>query len=623
MAIQPITESEIALSAVSSLPSRPNAGVAFGGRGMTPRELKAAFDRLPRLAIDKINEILASVEDGTLCQYLNLPDEDQTLAGFIEAVRYALSDIANTLSQKISRNEVQDCLGESDLPVSAGAVHALIEGLVSNAALEAALQGKQDTLTFDAFPTRNSTNPVTSDGICRYFEATYPTVVQEITQNQPENYVPSTAAVLDFINGPLVDALVEEFNLILDEFARVYNILGQTVITETEIEDTYVSRVTAGGLTLISDSETVVSRISGSTKTQITSANKIDLASAIGGGVTVGGITCTAENNTLSFRGTTTETSGNLITQMPTLLEVGKTYTLRASKAFTDEAVGILLAVYSEAGEELANTGATDDPVTFNVTSPATVTVFFSTLDGSIGNAVDETVSFTVNEGEAALAYDDYASTLVNGTYAGILSKNADGTQESTLAIDDFPPSRIKPVPLGKWDYMDTTTTSERRPIDRHTYQFAFADVSLGYAVVQGSGNKYFSFIPNGVVPTAGLSQTEDVVSNFYRGRSVASDKSITIQIGNANRPLINIRDDSLLVYTDGAVDAEASVASFTQALAQRGLVIAYNAKEPLYTAQSSVDVPNTYTVWNGGTETSISGDEISVVQTYMEKVGG
>ena len=43
--------------------------------------------------------------------------------------------------------------------------YAKLAALPTNAALTAALNGKQDTLTFDSVPTQGSENPVTSGGL--------------------------------------------------------------------------------------------------------------------------------------------------------------------------------------------------------------------------------------------------------------------------------------------------------------------------------------------------------------------------------------------------------------------------------------------------------------------------
>ena len=46
-----ITESEVAALKVASLPTRPTAKEAFGGKGFSAEEMKAAFDRFPEFIL--------------------------------------------------------------------------------------------------------------------------------------------------------------------------------------------------------------------------------------------------------------------------------------------------------------------------------------------------------------------------------------------------------------------------------------------------------------------------------------------------------------------------------------------------------------------------------------------
>lgn len=58
-----ITEKEMQPLRVASLPTRPTAPTAFGGRGYTATEMKEAFDKLPCLIIERFNMLLEDVED--------------------------------------------------------------------------------------------------------------------------------------------------------------------------------------------------------------------------------------------------------------------------------------------------------------------------------------------------------------------------------------------------------------------------------------------------------------------------------------------------------------------------------------------------------------------------------
>ena len=59
-----ITTTETEPLLIASLPTRPTAPSAFGGKGYTATEMKAAFDRLPLLIIERFNELIGDIESG-------------------------------------------------------------------------------------------------------------------------------------------------------------------------------------------------------------------------------------------------------------------------------------------------------------------------------------------------------------------------------------------------------------------------------------------------------------------------------------------------------------------------------------------------------------------------------
>lgn len=140
-----ILESEIADMKISSLPSRPTAPTAFGGKGFTANEMKAAFDKLPLYIIERFNMLLSDIEgsgegslaaaiptkiadghtlsqlfldicDGVFASYLSLGDETleemksrllDEKESFEERIAYCLTHIADSVidgSSPSSRN---------------------------------------------------------------------------------------------------------------------------------------------------------------------------------------------------------------------------------------------------------------------------------------------------------------------------------------------------------------------------------------------------------------------------------------------------------------------------------------------------------------------------------------
>ena len=69
-----ITESDLASRKVASLPSRPTAPTAFGGKGYTSAQMKEAFDKLPLFLAEKFNSLLDDIEaSGTGSLIASLP----------------------------------------------------------------------------------------------------------------------------------------------------------------------------------------------------------------------------------------------------------------------------------------------------------------------------------------------------------------------------------------------------------------------------------------------------------------------------------------------------------------------------------------------------------------------
>jgi hypothetical protein len=57
-----IHQIEINNSAIAYLPDKPTASKEYGGLGMSAQNLKVAFDKLPMLAVERINSLIADIE---------------------------------------------------------------------------------------------------------------------------------------------------------------------------------------------------------------------------------------------------------------------------------------------------------------------------------------------------------------------------------------------------------------------------------------------------------------------------------------------------------------------------------------------------------------------------------
>lgn len=63
-----ITENEITPRLVASMPTRPTAPVAFGGKGYTAKDMKDAFDALSLLIIERFNALILDIREGRICE---------------------------------------------------------------------------------------------------------------------------------------------------------------------------------------------------------------------------------------------------------------------------------------------------------------------------------------------------------------------------------------------------------------------------------------------------------------------------------------------------------------------------------------------------------------------------
>lgn len=112
MTTEKIKDAEIAALRVSSLPSRPNASGAFGGRGYTAAQMKEAFDRLPLFLVGRFNALLddlGAVGEGSLADAMPTGlGEGHTLADLFADIKSGalsgyLSTGEETLGKRLDR----------------------------------------------------------------------------------------------------------------------------------------------------------------------------------------------------------------------------------------------------------------------------------------------------------------------------------------------------------------------------------------------------------------------------------------------------------------------------------------------------------------------------------------
>ena len=234
MSLQEITERELSLYGVVSLPTRPGASREFGGRSYTPTELKEAFDRLPRLLAERYNELVRQVSEGDLAETLTVTRDGEPVS-----LQAYLKDITERLLE-----EEQKSSGLTQTDASYGALIEELQKAVDE--IDTILEKVDDT------PTEGSTNPVTSGGVYHQLQgvqtdlASFDTRVTGLEHDQVE-----------------VEAFVISMRADVD---TLLSIAKDTVVAVDTVEDTYSTRETAGGLDIIDGTRTEVRKIQGTTR---------------------------------------------------------------------------------------------------------------------------------------------------------------------------------------------------------------------------------------------------------------------------------------------------------------------------------------------------------------------
>ena len=86
-----ITSGDIANKTVASLPTRPTLPSAFGGKGYTAEEVKAAFDKLPLYIVERYNELIDDIrgaDGGTVADAISTGiEEGHTLFDLFDDIK--------------------------------------------------------------------------------------------------------------------------------------------------------------------------------------------------------------------------------------------------------------------------------------------------------------------------------------------------------------------------------------------------------------------------------------------------------------------------------------------------------------------------------------------------------
>ncbi len=141
---QNITEKEIKTAGVTSLPTRPNSTSRYDQVPMTAGELKAAFDRLARVIIGRVNElqnVLNGVSEEHPGEYIKVPDPTGG-HGNLSLYDFVMMFVNNTIA-----NSIRVILSGSNVPQNISTVVPRID--VNVKSIESDINSINNTLLYD------------------------------------------------------------------------------------------------------------------------------------------------------------------------------------------------------------------------------------------------------------------------------------------------------------------------------------------------------------------------------------------------------------------------------------------------------------------------------------------
>lgn len=610
MSMQTITERELVENGVSSLPLTPTASPALGGRDYTPSEVKAAFDRLPRLIAARLNALLDAVTDGTLLADIPVAFGDGTLS---------LSELLALLGDHLINPPAPDSApaSESGNTVTSGGVYtalaALREEVLSAAktATDSALRAQK--LRYDA--ATGALSLAAEEGSAAFDSASLP--------------IPGMQETL----------------------ALLRTLLGASVLSET-VEDAFTTRPTAGGLSVVDEAPTTVHNITGA------SAVSANLAAVANQTIASNGVTFTgsATDGTVQMTGSVTEENEYATATVTTgfYLPVG-TYTLYAPHK-ADKVGWHVRNAQSTSIAEL-NWNGTTTAVSFTVSAPGSYHLYVL-IPRSAGTLdYTETPMLLRSDRTASLpAFEPYYAGVKHASFTGIASCGTALVDFSetvpslyitngTLYPNDTFRSETVYCPCAGgvvYRYANEITSGYRQFVvvfydadKQMLLQTSKASYGTPIAVTSPVGAQYmrcsfskvmvngeYTTVPEQPMVYAAETQPpyEPYVGDetFALTTPVTLGKWDTIDVDAQKQVVGTVTETQDTPYT------EEQLAQFDEyILSADGKTVAYKTEAPTETALS---LPKTYRAWNDGQETitgNPSGLSLTVTQDYYVKAGG
>lgn len=610
MSIQTITERELVENGVSSLPLTPTASPALGGRDYTPSEVKAAFDRLPRLIAARLNALLGAVTDGTLLADIPVAFGDGTLP---------LSELLALLGDHLVNPPAPDSApaSESGNTVTSGGVYTALAAL------------REEVL---------SAAKTATDSALRAQKLRYDAATGVLSLAAEEG-----SAAFDSASLPIPG--------MQETLALLRTLLGASVLSET-VEDAFTTRPTAGGLAVVDEAPTTVHKITGASAVSANLAAVAD-QTIVSNGVTFIG---SATDGTVQMTGSVTEENEYATATVTTgfYLPVG-TYTLYAPHK-ADKVGWHVRNAQSTSIAEL-NWNGTTTAVSFTVSAAGSYHLYVFIPRGAGTLDYTETPMLLRGDRTANLpAFEPYYAGVKHASFTGIASCGTALVDFSetvpslyitngTLYPNDTFRSETVYCPCAGgavYRYANEITSGYRQFVvvfydadKQMLLQTSKASYGTPIAVTSPVGAQYmrcsfskvmvngeYTTVPEQPMVYAAETQPpyEPYVGDetFALTTPVTLGKWDTIDVDAQKQVVGTVTETQDTPYT------EEQLAQFDEyILSADGKTVAYKTEAPTETALS---LPKTYRAWNDGQET-ITGDPsglpLTVTQDYYVKAGG
>ena len=610
MSMQTITERELVENGVSSLPLTPTASPALGGRDYTPSEVKAAFDRLPRLIAARLNALLGAVTDGTLLADIPVAFGDGTLS---------LSELLALLGDHLINPPAPDSApaSESGNTVTSGGVYTALAAL------------REEVL---------SAAKTATDNALRAQKLRYDAATGVLSLAAEEG-----SAAFDSASLPIPG--------MQEKLALLRTLLGASVLSET-VEDAFTTRPTAGGLSVVDEAPTTVHKITGASAASINLATVKD-QTIVSNGVTFIG---SATDGTVQMTGSVTEENEYATATVTTgfYLPVG-TYTLYAPHK-ADKVGWHVRNAQSTSIAEL-NWNGTTTAVSFSVSAAGSYHLYV--LIPRSAGTLDYTETPMLLRGDRTAnlpAFEPYYAGVKHASFTGIASC---GTalvdfsetvpslyiKNGTLYPNDTFRSETVYCPCAGgavYRYANEITSGYRQFVvvfydadKQMLLQTSKASYGTPIAVTSPVGAQYMrcSFskvMVNGEYttvpeqPMVYVAETQPPYEPYVGDETFALTTPVTlgkwdtIDVDAQKQVVGTVTETQDTPYT------EEQLAQFDEyILSADGKTVAYRTAAPTETALS---LPKTYRAWNDGQETitgNPSGLPLTVTQDYYVKAGG